>query len=284
MSDTTIKRAGELLRSVFEILWDKPNGLAAREILSRIPQVTKLTKDELRLSFNTNRPRYEKIVRIVIIPITQVGWLAKDEKGLWRITQDGYDICNRFTNVQDFYQEAIRLYNERRRAIPENVITLEIAQEAAWEQIKKHLYNLSPTELQAMLAELLRAMKYYPSWMAPLEKQRGKISLIAYTDPIGVKGQRIVAQIIQKGQAVTLEGIKSFASILGPNDFGMVVSMGGFTNDAAQELSLNNLQKITALDAAAFFNLWETHYNKSSKEFHRLLPLRAVNFLETSKY
>src|SRR6266540_4200144 len=245
MSNITIKRAGELLRSIFEILWDKSDGLTAREVLSRIPHVTKLTEDELNPSPNTNTPRYEKVVRIATIPITQVGWLAKDEKGLWHITQDGYDACNRFANVQDFYLEALHLYNERRRAIPENVMTLEIAQEAAWAQIKKHLYNLSPNELQVMLADLLRVMEYYPSWMAPLEKHRGKINLVAYTDPLGIKGQRILAQVIHKGQAVTLEGIKSFASILGSNDFGMIVSMGGFTNEATQELSLNNFQKIT---------------------------------------
>jgi restriction system protein len=283
MSNITIKRAGELLRSVFEILWDKSDGLTAREVLSHIPQVTKLTEDELKISSSTNTPRYEKIVRIATIPITKVGWLAKDEKGLWHITQDGYDACNRFANVQDFYQEALRLYNERKRAIPENVMTLEIAQEAAWAQIKKHLYNLSPNELQIMLAELLKVMEYYPSWIAPLEKQRGKINLIAYTDPIGVKGQRILAQIIHKGQVVTLEGIKSFMSILGPNDFGLIVSMGGFTNEATHELDLHNFQKITALDAAAFFNLWETYYDELSEGSHRLLPLRAVNFLDTGE-
>jgi restriction system protein len=283
MSNITIKRAGELLRSIFEILWDKQDGLTAKEVLLRIPHVTKLTEDELRPSPNTNMPRYEKIVRIATIPIAQVGWLAKDEKGLWRITQDGYDACTRFVNVQEFYQEALRLYNERRRVIPENVMTLEIAQEAAWAQIKKHLYNLSPNDLQATLAELLRVMGYYPLWMAPPEKQRGKINLIAYTDPIGVNGQRILAQIIHKGQAVTLEGIKSFASILGSNDFGMIVSMAGFTNEATQELSLNNFQKITALDAAAFYNLWETYYDKISEDVHRLLPLKAVNFLATSE-
>jgi restriction system protein len=283
MSNITIKRASELLRSVFEILWDKPDGLTAREVLSRIPQVTKLTEDELKPSPNTNTPRYEKIVRIATIPIVQVGWLAKDGKGLWRISQDGFDACSGFANVQDFYQEALRLYNERRRSIPENMMTMEVAQEAAWAQIKKHLYNLSPIELQAMLAEILRAMEYYPSWMAPPEKQKGKINLIAYTDPIGIKGQRILAQIIHKGQAVTLEGIKSFASTLGQNDFGMIISMGGFTKEAAQELSFNNLQKITALDAAIFFNLWETHYNKLSEGSHHLLPLKAVNFLATNE-
>jgi restriction system protein len=134
-----------------------------------------------------------------------------------------------------------------------------------------------------MLAELLRVMDYYPSWMAPTEKQRGKINLIAYTDPIGVKGQRILAQIIHKGQAVTLEGIKSFVSVLGPNDFGMIVSMGGFTGEATQELSLNYFQKVTALDAAAFFTLWETYYDRVDESSRRYLPLTAVHFLATSE-
>ncbi len=282
MSNITIKRAGELLRSIFEILWDKPEGLTAREVLLQIPRVTKLTEDELSLSPNTNTPRYEKVVRIATIPITQIGWLAKDKNGHWHITQDGYDASNRFKNVQDFYMEALRLYNERRRTIPENIMTLEVAQEAAWEQIKNHLHNLSSSELQAMLAELLRVMGYYPSWVAPTEKQRGKINLIAYTDPIGVKGQRILAQIIHKGQAVTLEGIKSFVSVLGPNDFGMIVSMGGFTGEATQELSLNYFQKVTALDAAAFFTLWETYYDRVDESSRRYLPLTAVHFLATS--
>jgi len=283
MSNITIKRAGELLRGIFEILWDKPDGLTAREVLSRIPQVVKLTEEEISLSTGTNMPRYEKIVRIATIPITQVGWLAKNEKGLWYITNDGYEVCSGFSNVQDFYQEALRQSYERRRSIPENVMTLEVAQEAAWVQIKKHLFNLSLSELQTMLAELLRVMDYYPSWMAPSEKHRGKINLIAYTDPIGVKGQRILVQIIHKGQAVTQEGIKSFASILSTNDFGMIVSMGGFTNEAAQELSLVALQKISALDAVSFFNLWETYYGELSEDARRLLPLKAVNFLATSE-
>ncbi len=283
MSNITIKRAGELLRGVFEILWDKPEGLTARDVLSRIPQVTKLSEDEVKLSSSTNTPRYEKIVRIATIPITQVGWLEKSEKGLWHITPEGYEACSQFSNVQDFYQQALRLTYERRRSIPENVMTVEVAQEAAWGQIKKHLYNLRLSDLQIMIADLLRVMEYFPSWMAPSEKHRGKINLIAYTDPIGVKGQRILVQIKHKGQAVTLEGIKSFVSILGANDFGMIISMGGFTSEAAQEISLITYQKITALDAVSFYNLWEMYYSELGEGSRRLLPLKAVNFLAISE-
>jgi len=277
MSNITIKRASELLRGVFEILWNKSEGLTAREVMTRIPQAVRLSDNELRYSANSSIPSYEKNVRIATIPIAQAGWLKKNERGLWYITQDGYDACGRFSNVQGFYQEALRLYAERRREIPENIMTLEMAQEAAWAQIKKYLCNLNPNVFQIMLTELLRAMKYYPSWMAPPEKQRGKIDLIAYTDPIGVKGQRILVQVKHKGQVVTLEGIKSFVSVLNPDDFGMIVSMGGFTSDALQELG--TVQRLTALDAISFFNFWELYYSELNGEVRRHLPLKAINFL-----
>ena len=58
MSNLTIKRVGELLRSVFEILWDKPDGLTAKEVLSLIPITNQLSEDELRYSSRSNLPRY----------------------------------------------------------------------------------------------------------------------------------------------------------------------------------------------------------------------------------
>lgn len=279
MSNITMKRAGELLRSVFEILWDKPEGLTAKEVLALIPDFAKLTEEELKLSPETNTPRYEKIIRISTIPFTHAGWLIKNEKGRWYITEDGYQACRKFTNVQDFYTEAVRIYNIRRRVAPESVMEMEIAQETAWAQIEKHLHQLSPSELQLMLAELLRAMEYYPSWMAPAEKQRGQINLIAFSDPIGAKGQRIMAQIKHKGQAVTLEGIKSFLSAINPNDYGMIVSMSGFTNDAMQELNSNSFQRLTALDAPAFFDLWKQYYELIDQKARYLLPLKPIHFL-----
>ena len=84
-------------------------------------------------------------------------------------------------------------------------------------------------------------------------------------------------QIKHKGQAITLEGVKSFVSMLNPNDYGMILSVAGFTNEAGQELG--NFQKLTALDAAAFFKLWETYYDQLDEDVRRLLPLKAVYFL-----
>lgn len=275
----TLERASEMLRCVFEILWDKPYGLTAVEVISLIPKVMQLTEYELEYSRKSSTPRYEKIVRITTIPLAYTGWLLKNDKGRWYITEAGYQACKQFTNVQEFYQEAIRLYNKHKRLAPESIMALEMAQESAWIQIEKHLLHLKKTELQMMAGELLRAMGYFPSWMAPPEKQRGQINLIAYTDPIGAKGQRILTQIIQKGQSVTLEGVNGFLSILGPNDFGMIISMSGFTTQAIQELGTDNFERVTALDANSFFELWKKYYAELSQEIRSLLPLKVVHFL-----
>ncbi len=279
MSKVTIKRVGELMRSVFEILWNKPEGLTAKEVLSLIPKTTQLFEDELIYSFTTNLPRYERIVRLSTIPLVYAGWLVKTEKGRWSISADGYQACRRFINIQDLYKEAVSLYVERRQAAPESVLVMELAQESAWMQIEKHLHQLHHTKLQSMLVELLRAMEYYPSWIAPPEKERGHIDLIAFVDPIGAKGRRIIAQVKHKGQGVTLEGIRSFSSSLGPNDFGVIFSTGGFTNEAMHELASGRFEKITTLDTCAFFDLWKQYYNQLSQEGRHLLPLKIIHFL-----
>lgn len=275
-----MKRAGELLKSVFKVLWDKPEGLPAKEVLSQIPQVMRLTEEELKPSSETSSPFYERIVRIATIPVTQAGWLIKNEKGRWFITEDGYQACRKFSNAQDLYKEAIQIYNARKRVTPESIMVMEIARESAWLEIEKYLHHLSHSKLQSMLADLLRAMNYHISWMPHSDNQRGQVDLVAYNDPLGASGQRIVAQIKQKGQAVTQEGVKSFLSILSKNDFGLIVSMSGFTSDAMQELKTEeNFHKIIAIDSSAFFDLWKKHYDKLDQEARYMLPLKAILFL-----
>src|SRR3989304_2207500 len=114
MSDITLQRVGELLRGVFEILWNKPEGLSAKEVLRQIPETINLTEHELSLSPSTNAPRYERIVRLATIPLARAGWLVKNDKGRWSITEDGRQASKRFPHVQGFYKEGFRPFDERR--------------------------------------------------------------------------------------------------------------------------------------------------------------------------
>ena len=279
MSDITLQRVGELLRGVFEILWNKPEGLSAKEVLRQIPETINLTEHELSLSPSTNAPRYERIVRLATIPLARAGWLVKNDKGRWSITEDARQASKRFTNVQDFYKEVLRLYDERRQIVPESVITLELAQEMAWDQVRKYLQQMKHPELQTLLADLLRAMGYYIAWSAPSEKQRGFVDMVVQLDPLGLKNKRVFVQIKHKGQAVTAEGLRSFSSILGADEFGIVFSTSGFTAEATQELDAGPTKKINTLDLPGFFDLWRKYYTELNQEARALLPLRAIHFL-----
>ncbi len=279
MSDITLQRVGELLRGVFEILWNKPEGLTAKEVLKQIPEIIKLTEYELSPSPSTNAPRYERIVRLTTIPLARAGWLIKNDKGRWFITDEGRQASKRYTNVQDFYKEVLRLYDERRQIVPESVMALELAQEMAWEQIKKYLLQMKPAELHTLFAYLLYAMGYHIAWSAPSEKQRGFVDLVVQFDPLGMKNKRIFVQIKHKGQAVTAEGLRSFSSILGTDEYGIIFSTSGFTSEATQELNPGASSKVNTLDLTGFFDLWKKYYPELSQEARIQLPLRAIHFL-----
>jgi restriction system protein len=281
MVQITLHRVGELLRIVFELLWDKPDGLPAKDVFASIPELTQLTEYEFGFSSLSNIPRYERIVRLATVPLVRAGWLVKDNKGRWHITEEGRQACKKFTNAQELYKEALRLYEEHRQITPDIVMNVEIAEEKAWEQIQKYLQEKNLPEFQSMIAALLQAMGYFVAWVAPAEKNRGHIDIVAHVDPIGAKGPRILVQVKHKGQALTIEGLKTFLSVLGQNDFGLLVSTGGFTGDAKEELRMEAFQKVTVLDLESFFDLWISHYDKLSKDARNLIPLKLIYFLSS---
>lgn len=279
MADITLSRIGELLRSVFELLWNKPDGLPAKEIIAFLPEITQLTEFERGYSPPTNIPRYERIIRLATIPLVKAGWLVKNNKGRWYITEEGRQACRRYPNAQELYKEAIRLFEERRQSAPAVIMTVEEAEEKAWEQIQRYLQEARRIEFQTLAADLLEAMGYHVAWTAPAEKERGQIDIVAYVDPIGAKGPRILVQVKHKGQAITMEGLNAFLSVLGANDYGLLISTGGFTTEVKEEIRIDAVQKTTLLDLESFFDLWVKHYGKLSQEAQNRFPLKIVYFL-----
>ncbi len=279
MPEVTLSRIGELLRSVFELLWNRPEGLPAKEILAILPEITPLSEYERGYSTSTNTPRYERIIRLATIPLVKAGWLVKNNKGRWYITEEGRQACRRFPNAQELYREALRLYDESKQNVPSVVMTIEEAEEKAWDQIRKFLQESKPIALQTLVADLLGAMDYHVGWIAPPEKDRGQIDIVAHVDPIGVRGPRIMVQVKHKGQPITMEGLKAFSNVLGATDYGLLVSTGGFTNDVKEESQTVDFQHITLLDLENFFDLWVKYYEDLSPEARSRFPLKIIYFL-----
>lgn len=285
MADITPHRIGELLRIIFELLWYHPEGLPARDILVHVQKAAPPTEYESGYPLSTpGISRFETIIRLATASLVRVGWLIKNNKGRWYITDEGRQACKQFADAGEFYKESVRLYNEyseRKRGRPTTFLALEEAKEKSWEQIREYLLGLKPFEFKIMVGELLRALGYYVVWITPPEKDRGLIDIVACSDPLRVSRPRLIVQVKHKGQAATVEGLMAFLSILSPNDIGLFISSGGFTTEAREEALPQNGRTFALIDLESFFDLWVKHYEQLALEGRLRLPLESVNFLSS---
>lgn len=282
MPKVTISRIGELLQSVFELLWNKPEGLSAREIIAFLPEFTTITDYEKGYLSNTHTPRYERILRLATIPLVRAGWLVKNNKGFWFITEEGRNACRKYSNAQDLYSEALRLYESDRQKQPSILIITEEAEEKAWEQVQQYLQEMTRPDFKQLIADLLTAMGYYTAWIAPADKDRGQIDMIIRSDPLGIKGPQILVQVRHKGQALTVEGLRSFAALLGSGNYGLLVSSGGFTENVKEEVLKAEFDRITLFDLESLFDQWVKYYENLSQGARARLPLKPVNYIDGS--
>jgi restriction system protein len=294
MPEVSRARQGELVRGVIEILAAEPEGLPAHEVLARLKSTVPPTDWES--SYYPNNPsvrRRDKIVRFATIPFVKAGWLRK-EKGVWRVTADGLAANERYTDPADLVRQAVRLYREWKKTqapdptdfdeldiaeVPDTSSILEEAEESAQTEIREYLLAMNPYEFQDLVAALLKAMGYHVAYVSPRGPDQG-IDVIAYTDPLGGSRPRIKVQVKRQADKTTVEGIRSFLAVLGPQDIGLYVNTGGFTSEAEREARTQETRRLTLIDRKRLFELWVEHYRNVPEVERNLLPLRPVHFLD----
>jgi restriction system protein len=122
-------------------------------------------------------------------------------------------------------------------------------------------------------------MGYHVVWIAPKGKDGG-LDLIAQSDPLGVRGPRIKGQVKRRPDSKTSEEeLRSFLSLIEPNDVGVYISLGGFTSDT-QAAARRSSRRITLIDGEGLLDLWVEHYKRLDEEAHNLLPIKPVYFLD----
>ncbi|MEP7247316.1 MAG: restriction endonuclease [Gammaproteobacteria bacterium] len=296
MANVTWERTGTLLRKLFEILQAEPDGLPARLALERLSGALTLTEHEAGMYADGNR-RFEKIVRFSTIDCVKAGWLLKN-KGTWSVTDAGRVAFAKFTEPAAFHKEATRLYWQWKKAQPaiqavpipsveseptdelqnSATITFEEAEEQAWGEIEVHLSNMDPYEFQKLVADLLKAMGYYPTWVAPPGPDGG-LDIIAYPDPLGTRPPRIKVQVKRQQQRISTDGVRSFIALVNEDDAGLFVSLGGFTRDAQDFARMQERRKITLIDLERLVDLWIEFYPKLDSLARERLPLTPIYFL-----
>ena len=131
MAEITARRMGKLVRAVFEVLSNAPEGLPAHEVLNAVEQ--KVAPTQFEQGFYEKSPnvrRYEKVVRFATIGPVKAGWLVK-EKGHWSLTEEGRAAYASFTDPETFYREAGRLYRAWKKAQPQASEGQEITEDEA---------------------------------------------------------------------------------------------------------------------------------------------------------
>ncbi len=285
MPEITQQRMGEILRRVFELLWFEPDGLPVNVIFDFVRKSSQLTDYETGyFPYSASSPRYEVLLRVATIPLVKAGWLVKTPKGRWYLTEKGRKASQQYNDAEQFFEEAIRQYgewkeNEEKRLRYINSVEKYEAEENSWAQIKKFLQGMSPLEFKNLNFELFQAMGYYIAWVAPPQKEKGQMDMIAFSDPLGANSSRIVIHVSHKGQVFTQEGLGAVVSVLGPDDHAILVSSSGFTDQVREESLTQVNPYIHLIDLEAFVDLWIDYYNKLSDEARHRFPLRAVYFL-----
>lgn len=296
MPDISRRRKGEMLRALFAVLGEHPDGLSARSAIDATAQRLNLTEFEKGVYDSGAVPvrRFDKILRFTTIDAVKAGWLVKSN-GEWAITQEGLAAYDRFREPDLLMAEASRLYRAWRKHKPATsadavelggvhddegvtAATVEEAQDDARAQISEYLGSMPPYDLQELVAALLRAMGYHVAWIAPPGPDRG-IDIVAYTDPLGASGPRIKVQVKRRADKVPVAEVRSFMAVLSPGDVGIFVAIAGFTSDAHSEARNQENRRLSLFGLNELLELWTEHYPKVAVEHQALLPLQPVYYL-----
>jgi|DewCreStandDraft_5_1066085.scaffolds.fasta_scaffold02087_14 hypothetical protein len=183
MAEVTARRGGELVRGVFRVLAQFPDGLPAKDVLTRLRSVVPPTPFED--SDYPARPgvrRYEKIVRFSTIKAVKAGWLVK-EKGRWLLTDEGRKALDAYQDPEEFERQVDKLYKRWEASLPEEAeeepkegpaagVTFEEAEEMAWREVEEYLLDLDPYDFQNLVKALLQGMGYHVAWIAAWSRRR----------------------------------------------------------------------------------------------------------------
>lgn len=295
MADVTRRRTGELLRGLFEILMEHPDGIKAAQALDLLEKKVPATPWETG-NFDSGGRRFEKIVRWGTVDCVKAEWMVKAH-GNWTITDEGRKAYKDLADPEAFYKRAVYLYAQWRKlttpkdppagiAVPIDSsedekgasITFEEAEEQAWAEIERHVTTMPPYEFQKLVGALLEGMGYHVGWIAPPGKDGG-VDIMAFNDPLGTRPPRIKVQVKRQQAKVSVDGLRAFMALLGNDDVGIFVNTGGFTSDAETEARFQPSRKVTLLDLTKLVDLWTEHYEKIEEASRRRLPLVPIYFL-----
>jgi restriction system protein len=289
----SVDRIDEILRVVFREL-KAMGGLAKPKVLLAAAEAKLNLTDYERERTRTGAVRWDTHVRFFTVDCVKAGFLVKGD-GQWSLTEKGEKALTlpagqlirtaqreyqawKKTQVEDVSTEIV----EETEDAAERQAVYEQAKEAARAEIDEHIDKLGAYDFQKLVAELLRAMGYHVSFVAPPGRDGG-IDIVAYKDPLGTVAPRINVQVKHRDQKVDVRAVRELEGLLRrEGDIGLIVSSGGFTKDVEIEIRHSN-KHIETMDFDRLVSLWQQHYDHISEAGRDLLPLVKVFFLKPAE-
>lgn len=210
----------------------------------------------------------------------------------WRgsIDRDGLTVGarNSLGSISTLFQLTLEVGQELERqaaqpasavAPPPEVTAVQVSeqykdiQNQALEFIKDRVNALDWSDMQELVAGLLRAMGY-KTRISPSGSDRGK-DIVASRDGLGFEDPRIVVEVKHRAAAMGSQEIRSFLGGPHERDKGLYVSTGGFTKDARYEAERGRIP-VTLMDLDDLVKTLLEHYEQADSQTQRLVPLRKL--------
>lgn len=156
---------------------------------------------------------------------------------------------------------------------PDYVAILEDTLSRAHEFIADRITELSPHEMEQLLAALLRALGF-KARVTPIGPDRGR-DVIASPDGLGLQSPRIFCEVKHRKGAIGAPDVRSFTSTLRGDDRGVFLSTGGFTKEARYEGERARVS-VTLMDLNELVRLVSENYEQFDSIGRSLLPLSRV--------
>ena len=148
--------------------------------------------------------------------------------------------------------------------------TAEGIKESTKDFILKELSRqLKGYDLESFIANLLNAMGYRTK-LSPQGGDSG-IDIIAYKDELP---PRIAVQVKSQDSDIKETMIQSLKGAMMPGDYGLFVTLSGYTKNAKKFLDANPI--IRGIDGPELAGLILEYYEKLSDKYQKILPLEKV--------
>lgn len=143
----------------------------------------------------------------------------------------------------------------------------------AFERIKDQVNSLDWSDMQELVAGVLRSMGY-KTQVAAVGSDRGR-DILASPDGFGFQQPRIAVEVKHRSGKISSDQLRSFVGGRHPDDRGLYVSTGGFTKDAYYEADRANVP-LTLWTLDELTRTLLENYSRADPETKQLIALKSL--------